>query len=145
MIKGISHITFIVHDIEKATSFFRDIFHAEVIYDSGERTFSLSQERFFMIGDLWIAIMKGNPLTEKTYNHMAFEIEDCDFEEYEKRVQCLGVEIRQPRSRIVEEGRSLYFYDFDNHLFELHTGKLGERLLGYRTCSLKDYKINSQG
>lgn len=132
MIKGISHITFIVHDIEKAASFFKNIFHAETIYDSGEQTFSLSRERFFMIGDLWIAIMEGNSLAEKTYNHIALEIDDCDFEEYQRRVQCLGVEIRQPRSRIGEEARSLYFYDYDNHLFELHTGKIEERLLGYQ-------------
>ena len=29
------------------------------------------------------------------------------------------------------EGRSLYFYDDDNHLFELHTGTLEERLQRY--------------
>ncbi|EIW18957.1 lactoylglutathione lyase-like lyase [Pelosinus fermentans DSM 17108] len=30
------------------------------------------------------------------------------------------------------EGRSLYFYDYDNHLFELHTGTLTERLKRYK-------------
>jgi len=29
------------------------------------------------------------------------------------------------------EGRSIYFYDHDNHLFELHTGNLEERLARY--------------
>ncbi len=29
------------------------------------------------------------------------------------------------------EGHSLYFYDHDNHLFELHTGTLEERLARY--------------
>ncbi len=29
------------------------------------------------------------------------------------------------------EGRSLYFHDHDNHLFELHTGTLEERLARY--------------
>jgi hypothetical protein len=29
------------------------------------------------------------------------------------------------------EGQSLYFYDFDNHLFELHTGTLAQRLARY--------------
>lgn len=69
MIKGISHITFIVHDTEKVASFFKAIFDAEVIYD-------------------------------------------CDFEEYEKRVQCLGVEIRQPRSRIAGEERLFGYKDY---------------------------------
>jgi hypothetical protein len=33
--------------------------------------------------------------------------------------------------RVEGEGRSLHFYD-DNHLFELHTGTLEERLERYR-------------
>lgn len=131
MIKGISHITFIVQDIEKTTVFFEKIFNAEVVYDSGEKTYSLSRERFLLIGDLWIAIMEGNPLNEKTYNHVAFKIDAGDFETYKKRVEALGVEIKKPRSRIEAEGKSLYFYDYDNHLFELHTGTLKERLAGY--------------
>ena len=43
----------------------------------------------------------------------------------------MGLEIRPPRQRVPGEGRSLYFYDDDNHLFELHTGSLGERLERY--------------
>jgi len=56
MIEGISHVTFIVHDLEKATSFFREIFDANEVYSSGNKTYSLSAERFFQIGDTWIAI-----------------------------------------------------------------------------------------
>ena len=40
-------------------------------------------------------------------------------------------EIRRPRERVPGEGRSVYFYDSDNHLFELHTGTLAERLERY--------------
>jgi catechol 2,3-dioxygenase-like lactoylglutathione lyase family enzyme len=36
MIEGISHITFVVHDLEKATRFFREIFDAEEVYSSGD-------------------------------------------------------------------------------------------------------------
>ena len=35
------------------------------------------------------------------------------------------------RGRIKGEGKSVYFYDYDNHLFELHTGTLDERLASY--------------
>ena len=37
-----------------------------------------------------------------------------------------------PRDRVEGEGRSIYFYDHDNHLFELHTGTLEMRLESYR-------------
>jgi fosfomycin resistance protein FosX len=132
MIEGISHITFIVKDLERATTFFKCIFDAEEIYSSEEKTFSLSKEKFFLIGGQWIVIMEGNSLSERTYNHVAFKIAEGDFEAYEMRIRSLNLDIKPPRSRVEGEGRSLYFYDFDNHLFELHTGTLSERLMRYR-------------
>ena len=131
MIKGISHLTFIVHDLEKATLFFEKIFSAKVVYDSGVQSFSVSKERYFQIGELWIAAMEGKVPLEKTYNHTAFHIDDKDYEEYEKRIIDIGLALKKPRSRVEGEGRSLYFYDYDNHLFELHTGTLSERLTAY--------------
>jgi len=128
----ISHITFIVRDLEKATEFFTYIFNAKEVYASGNNTFSLSKEKFFTITGQWIAIMEGEPLKERTYNHVAFKIDDDEFEEYEARVRQLGVDFEEPRSRVEGEGRSLYFYDYDNHLFELHTGTLKKRLERYK-------------
>lgn len=88
MIKGISHITFIVKDLEKSTNFLTQIFDAKEVYSSGNKTFSISKEKFFLINKTWIAIM---------------------------------------------EGDSLYFYDYDNHLFEIHTGTLEKRLYKYKS------------
>ena len=39
--------------------------------------------------------------------------------------------MKPPRSRIDGEGYSIYFYDYDNNLFELHTGTIDERLDSY--------------
>ena len=75
--------------------------------------------------------MKGDSLKERTYNHIAFKISEDDFDSYVERIRNIGVDIRPERSRLVGEGRSIYFYDFDNHLFELHTGTLEERLDTY--------------
>jgi catechol 2,3-dioxygenase-like lactoylglutathione lyase family enzyme len=75
--------------------------------------------------------MEGEPLPSRTYNHVAFKIQDAEFEAYEAKVKALGLEIRPPRLRVTGEGRSLYFYGDDNHLFELHTGTLAERLECY--------------
>ncbi|WP_312201042.1 FosX/FosE/FosI family fosfomycin resistance hydrolase [Anaerospora hongkongensis] len=132
MIEGISHVTFIVKDLELATRFFKQIFDAEEVYASGDDTFSLSREKFFLIGGQWIAIMEGDSLPTRTYNHTAFKIPEADFETYQARIEQLGVDVRPPRPRVKGESRSLYFYDFDNHLFELHTGTLSERLARYK-------------
>ncbi|WP_348920908.1 FosX/FosE/FosI family fosfomycin resistance hydrolase [Enterococcus rotai] len=131
----ISHVTFIVQDLEKATLFFETIFDAKEVYSSGVDTFSIAQEKFFLIDDLWIAVMQGEPLPTKTYNHIAFKITESDYETYLDKINSLGLEIRASRPRIAGEASSIYFYDFDNHLFELHTGTLAERLEGYQSVS----------
>jgi catechol 2,3-dioxygenase-like lactoylglutathione lyase family enzyme len=132
MIEGISHVTFIVRDLELATKFFKQIFEAEKVYSSGDNTFSISREKFFKIGEQWIAIMEGESLPTRTYNHIAFKTSEADFEIYESRIRRLGVDFKPPRPRVEGEGRSLYFYDFDNHLFEIHTGTLSQRLERYK-------------
>ncbi|EAD3936751.1 FosX/FosE/FosI family fosfomycin resistance thiol transferase [Listeria monocytogenes] len=131
MISGLSHITLIVKDLNKTTAFLQNIFNAEEIYSSGDKTFSLSKEKFFLIAGLWICIMEGDSLQERTYNHIAFQIQSEEVDEYTERIKALGVEMKPERPRVQGEGRSIYFYDFDNHLFELHAGTLEERLKRY--------------
>ncbi|MDZ8053792.1 MAG: VOC family protein [Aulosira sp. ZfuCHP01] len=100
MIQGISHITFIIRDLEKMTSFLTTIFDAQEVYASGEQIFSISKEKFLLINDLWIAIMEGEPSPEKTYNHVAFKIAAEDYELYAARVKSLGVDAKEDRNRV---------------------------------------------
>jgi catechol 2,3-dioxygenase-like lactoylglutathione lyase family enzyme len=131
LVSGLSHITLIVHDLTKTTTFLEKIFQAKEVYSSGNITFSYSREKFFLINDIWICIMEGKPLVERTYNHIAFQIPDRCYDEFLNRIKEAGAEILPERSRVEGEGRSIYFYDYDNHLFELHTGTLEERLERY--------------
>jgi catechol 2,3-dioxygenase-like lactoylglutathione lyase family enzyme len=131
VIAGLSHMTFVVRDLERMTRILTGVFGAREVYASGEETFSVAREKFFQVGDLWIAVMEGEPLPSRTYNHVAFKIDDAEFDAYAARVKALGLEMHPPRERVAGEGRSLYFYDDDNHLFELHTGTLSERLQRY--------------
>lgn len=132
MIQGISHITLVARDIEKTADLFKKLFGAEEVYSSGEAAHSLSKEKFLLINGIWIAIMEGDPLREKTYNHIAFNIDETDLDRYSGLIAGMGLETRQGRKRETGEGTSIYFYDYDNHLFELHTGTLEERLKYYR-------------
>ena len=131
MSSGISHITFIVSDLDRMQEILERVLGARCVYDSGAETFSLSKERFFQVGDVWIATMEGPALEARTYNHVAFKIEDAEFDKCRARIEELGLDLRPPRPRVDGEGRSLYFYGPDNHLFELHTGTLEQRLKRY--------------
>ena len=131
MIDGLSHITFIVSDLDKMEVILMKVLDAKKIYDSGDRTYSLSKERFFNIGGIWVATMEGEPLRDKTYNHVAFKMAVEDYDKKLQRIQALGLEVREGRSRVDGEGRSIYFYDFDSHMFELHSGTLQDRLRRY--------------
>lgn len=108
----------------------KQIFDADEIYSSDEYLFSLSKEKFFKIAGLWIAIMEGEPI-EKTYNHVAFEVKETDLALLKEKIQMLGLTILPGRNREQAEGQSIYFYDYDNHLFELHAGNLETRLQYY--------------
>jgi catechol 2,3-dioxygenase-like lactoylglutathione lyase family enzyme len=131
-IEGLSHITLITRDLARMSTIVEGALGGREIYSSGGDTFSLSREKFFDVGGLWIAVMEGESLPTRTYNHIAFKIPASAIEDYRTRIEALGLEIRESRPRVEGEGRSLYFYDDDNHLFELHTGTLEERLERYR-------------
>lgn len=128
---ALSHITFIVQNLDRMQTILEKVLKAKCIYASGQNTFSLSEERFFLVDDVWIGVMKGEALSDRSYNHIAFKIEDADFDDRLAEINALGLEIRPPRPRVEGEGRSIYFYDDDNHLLELHTGTLNQRLARY--------------
>lgn len=135
MVSALSHITFIVRDLDRMEEILVKVLNSRKIYDSGEDTFSLSKERFFDIGGVWVAIMEGDGLLPRSYNHVAFEFAAIDYEEKLAVLKSLGLEVKEGRPRVEGEGSSIYFYDHDNHLFELHAGSLEERLKRYASSS----------
>ncbi len=142
MIQGLSHMRFVVADLDRMETMLVRVLGARRAYDSGEKTYSLSKERFFLAGaepgdrdapaPLWIAIMEGESAPSRSYNRVAFKIDDADYERALAAISDLGLDVREGRARVDGEGRSIYFHDWDNHLFELHTGTLDERLRRYR-------------
>ena len=132
MISGLSHLTFIVRDLEIMSHIMGEVLGGREVYSSGEKQHSISPEKFFDVGGLWIAIMQGDPLPTRTYNHAAFKVSVEQLEKAKLAIEKLGLEFRSSRPRVSGDGQSLYFHDDDNHLFELHTGTLEERLAAYQ-------------
>lgn len=131
MISSISHITFIVKNLDKTTELFKELFNAKEVYYSGEKKRSLYKERFFVIGNQWIAVMEDSNIINRTYHHIAFKISESDIDNYLAKIKDLNLELKPPRERLSGEGYSIYFYDYDNNLFELHTETLESRLTSY--------------
>ena len=48
MIEGLSHLTFIVRDLDKMEEILTKVLDARKIYDSGDQSFSLSKESFLI-------------------------------------------------------------------------------------------------
>ena len=135
MITGLSHVTLVVRDLSRAAALLTGALDAREIFSSGDKTFSLSREKFFLVGNLWLCLMEGEPPAERGYAHVALEAPEAELDGYRARLAASGAEIRPDRPRIGAEGRSVYFYDFDNHLFELHAGSLKTRLAGYKAAT----------
>lgn len=131
----LSHITFVFRNLDRMEQIIVEVLKGRKIYDSASREFSLSPERFFMVGEgeaaVWLVAMQGDPLPHRSYNHVAFKIEEGEMAARLEAIESLGLDVRQGRSRIAGEGQSIYFHDDDNHLFELHTGTLEARLSAY--------------
>ncbi|MDF2505144.1 MAG: fosfomycin resistance protein fosX [Clostridium sp.] len=51
---------------------------------------------------------------------------------YLDKIKTLNLELKLPRKRVDGEGYSIYFYDYDNNPFELHTETLEKRLASYK-------------
>ncbi|MDG1182482.1 MAG: hypothetical protein P8N30_07140 [Tateyamaria sp.] len=62
---------------------------------------------------------------------MAFKILPAEYRDRFRRINALGLKVREGRTRVEGEGQSIYFYDYDNHMFELHSGTLEQRLERY--------------
>lgn len=118
-------------DLDRTKRLIVEVLGGEEVYSSGEDTFSIAREKFFVVNGIWIAAMEGAPMPARTYNHIAFKVRPDDLPRYKAAIEALDLEMRESRPRVEGEGHSIYFYDDDNHLFELHTGTLEERLRRY--------------
>src|SRR5688572_8533898 len=99
-IEGISHITFVVRDVERMAKFLCHGLGATEVYDSKSKNFSLSREKFFLLGNTWLAAMEGDPPAERTYRHLAFKVSADALPQFELRLRTLGVEVKPPRPRV---------------------------------------------
>jgi fosfomycin resistance protein FosX len=113
MLESISHVALVVKDSARTAALFHDLFGARVIErrdDEGHL------ETFVRLGGIWIVLVAAPVQRARTGDHVAFRATPEILEATAAKLQAMGCEFIRGRSN-----RSLYFFDYDDHVFELDT------------------------
>lgn len=120
MLESISHIALVVQDSGRTAALFRDLFSARVLErvdDEGHL------ETFVRLGGVWLVLVGAPVERTRTGDHIAFRATPEILEATAARLEAMGREFVRARSN-----RALYFFDYDDHVFELDADDIDEEL-----------------
>lgn len=120
MLESISHIALVVTDPERTASLFETLFAAKIVR---RRDGDGHDETFVNLGNTWFMLAKAEVERERTGDHIAFRATKSELEETVEKLKAMNLEFILARS-----DSSLYFFDYDNHVFELDTTDISNEL-----------------
>ena len=105
MIQSINHVTYSVTDIKQSIAFYKDILKANILVESDKTA-------YFTLGGLWLALNEEKDIPRNeiqySYTHMAFTIDESEFDEWYQWLKENNVNILEGRTRDVKEKKSIY-------------------------------------
>lgn len=111
MLESLSHIALVVKDPTRTAALFHDLFSARVVERKDEEG---HLETFVRLGGIWIVLVGAPVQRTRTGDHIAFHATAEILEATEAKLQAMGREFIKARSN-----SALYFFDYDDHVFEL--------------------------
>jgi|SRR5882672_1513899 len=111
MLGAIAHIALTVRDPTRTAGFLRELFDVPPLRRADAEG---HDETFVRLGVTWFALVAADVKRERTGDHVAFRVARETIPSIAGKLKSKGYEFI-----LSESGTSLYFFDFDNHLFEL--------------------------
>ena len=109
----LSHIALVVADPQRTVALFQKLFDAPAVSrtdDDGH------DETFIRLGRIWFHLAPAKIQPQRTGDHIAFHVSQEGLQATLKKLQELQMEYILARG-----DTALYFFDYDNHVFELDT------------------------
>jgi catechol 2,3-dioxygenase-like lactoylglutathione lyase family enzyme len=122
MIESISHIALVVKDPARTAALFYDLFSARVVEREDDEG---HLETFVRLGGIWIVLVGAHVQRARTGDHIAFRATPEILEATVAKLEAMGREFIRARSN-----RALYFFDYDDHVFELDAEDIDKELGG---------------
>jgi len=120
MLEAISHIALVVKEPARTAALFHDLFGSRVVERKDEEG---HLETFVRLGGIWIVLVGAPVQRARTGDHVAFRATPEILEATVVKLQAMGREFIRARSN-----KALYFFDYDDHVFELDAEDIDEEL-----------------
>ena len=120
MLDSISHIALVVKDPARTAALFQDLFGVRAVEREDEDG---HHEVFVRLGGIRIVLVGAPVERARTGDHIAFRATPEIIEATAAKLEAMGREFIRARS-----DRALYFFDYDDHVFELDAEDVNEEL-----------------
>ena len=123
MLRGLSHITVAVRDLDRSFDFYVSLLGMTP-------RARWARGAYLSLDGLWFCLSCDDSQPDADYGHIAFDVAAKDFADMCDTLRAAGVREWKENS---SEGDSLYLLDPDGHKLEIHSGSLESRLESLET------------